>query len=195
MRVKGGIALAVAVLVTAIVPAAAQADDTPWLIGAAKVDTTPPAFDPAQDLQDFPEVDPGRQMSCPRTVYSGPRLWRFEEPYRDNNGNGEFDYPDPSNPGSGDQYCDYNHNGRWDGIFISGGNNHQAKSVHDPIDARAVAFSAGAGITTPPSMRGSSPRMRTATRSEARTVALPQASTVASSRASTVAPPRARTVA
>src|SRR5438067_2526696 len=135
---RRGIALAgaVAAIAFAAVPAAA-AGAPPWLIGAAKVDITPPAFNAAQDLQDFPDT------VCPRAVYDAPRLWRFEEPYRDNNGNGEFDYPDPSNPGSGDQYCDYNHNGRWDGTFISGGNNHQAKSVHDPIDARAVAFSAG----------------------------------------------------
>src|SRR5438132_10582657 len=146
MRVKGGIALAVAVLVTALVPAAAQADDTPWLIGAAKVDTTPPAFDPAQDLQDFPEVDPGRQMSCPRITYNGPRLWRFEEPYQDTDGSGSFSYPLSGGPGTApapEPFCDYNHNGRWDGIYLSGGADHQAKSVHDPIDARAVAFSDG----------------------------------------------------
>ena len=146
MRVKGGIALAVAVLVTAFVPAAAQADDTPWLIGAAKVDTTPPVFNAVQDLQDFPEVDPGRQMTCPRVVYSGPRLWRFEEPYQDTDGSGDFSYPVSGGPGTApapEPFCDYNHNGRWDGIYLSGGADHQAKSVHDPIDARAVAFSDG----------------------------------------------------
>src|SRR5437016_9279949 len=42
---------------------------------------------------------------------------------------------------TGDQYCDYNNNGRWDGIYLSGGIDHLAKAVHDRIDARAVAFS------------------------------------------------------
>src|SRR5947209_9128533 len=136
MRAKGGIALAGALLAIAAAAMPASAA-TPWLIGAAKVDTTPPAFDARQDLVDFPD------LVCPRAVYDAPRLWRFEEPYRDSDGNGEFDYPDPNKPGSGDQYCDFNHDGRWDGIYLSGGNDHLAKSVHDPIDARAIAFSAG----------------------------------------------------
>jgi hypothetical protein len=146
MRVKGGIALAAAMLVIAVVPAAAQADDTPWSIGAAKVDTTPPAFDAALDVQDFPPADPARQVSCPRVVYSGPRLWRFEEPYQDSDGSGDFSYPVSGDPGAApapEPFCDYNHNGRWDGIYLSGGAEHHAKSVHDPIDARAVAFSDG----------------------------------------------------
>ena len=136
MRRRGGIALAVVLAVVGAGSVPAVASAAPWLIGAAKVDVTPPAFDASQDLQDFPDA------ACPRAVFNGPRLWRFEEPYRDSDGNGEFDYPDPSQPGSGDQYCDYNHNGRWDGIYLSGGSNHLAKGVHDPIDARAVAFSA-----------------------------------------------------
>src|SRR5207302_6044840 len=137
MRGRGGIALAVVLAVVGAGSVPAVASAAPWLIGAAKVDVTPPAFDASQDLQDFPDA------ACPRAVFNGPRLWRFEEPYRDSDGNGEFDYPDPSQPGSGDQYCDYNHNGRWDGIYLSGGSNHLAKSVHDPIDARAIAFSNG----------------------------------------------------
>src|SRR5438876_1481290 len=126
-------------------PAAARAD-TPWSIGAAKVDTTPPAFDAAQDLRDFPEVDTARGITCPRIVYSGPRLWRFEEPYQDTDGSGDFSYPLSGGPGTApapEPFCDYNHNGRWDGVYLSGGADHQAKSVHDPIDARAVAFSDG----------------------------------------------------
>jgi hypothetical protein len=137
MRVGGGIVLAAAVFLIGIGAAPASAAKTPWLVGAAVVDTTPPKFDAAKDLQDFPDA------VCPRSVYSAKRIWRFEEPYRDSDGSGEFDYPDPQQPGSGDQYCDYNHNGRWDGIYLSGGSNHLAKSVHDPIDARAAAFSAG----------------------------------------------------
>jgi len=62
-----GIALAAAILAIAAAPAAAK-PAAQWRIGAAQVDTTPPAFDAAQDLKDFPEA------SCPREVYSGPRL-------------------------------------------------------------------------------------------------------------------------
>src|SRR3989442_15299261 len=75
MHVGRGIGLALAVLLVAAVPPAARAD-TPWSVGAAKVDTTPAAFDAAQDLQDFPEVDTARGITCPRAIYNGPRLWR-----------------------------------------------------------------------------------------------------------------------
>ena len=128
------------------IPGEALADPLPWAMGAAKIDTTPPAFDAAQDLQDFPEADPARATVCSRVIYSGPRLWRFEEPYQDTDGSGDFSYPVSGDPGSApapEPFCDYNHNGRWDGIYLSGGVNHLAKTVHDPIDTRAVAFSDG----------------------------------------------------
>jgi len=151
-----GVLGVLAVLFAATLPAGARAD-TPWSIGAAKVDTTPPLFDTAQDLADFPENDLARGVSCPRVTYSGPRLWRFEEPYRDTDGSGSFNYPVSGDPGAApapEPFCDYNHNGRWDGIYLSGGQNHQAVPspdpiggysgpAHDPIDARAVAFSDG----------------------------------------------------
>ena len=80
------------------------------------------AYDAAQDLQDFPEA------SCPRATFDGPRLWRFEEPYTDTDGSGDFNYPG----GSPEPFCDYNGNGRWDGIYLSGGIDHLAKFLHDP---------------------------------------------------------------
>src|SRR5436190_183629 len=123
-------------------PAAARAD-TPWSIGAAKVDTTPPAFDAAQDLRDFPEVDTARGITCPRDVYHGPRLSRFEEPYQDTDGSGAFTCPG----GTAEPCCDYNHNGRWEGIYLSGGIDQRAKFLHDPIDARAIAVTGDNGQT------------------------------------------------
>jgi uncharacterized repeat protein (TIGR01451 family) len=156
-----------AMLLVAWLPATAKADDTPWTIGAAKVDTTPARFDAAQDLIDFPEIDAARGMTCPRAVYNGPRPWRFEEPYQDTDGSGDFNYPDN---GSGvrtpEPFCDYNHNGRWEGIYESGGVDHHAHActqapdpvcpnrlagydgpAHDPIDARAMAFTGTNGQT------------------------------------------------
>jgi hypothetical protein len=144
MRAGLGIVLAGVALLVAASAAAAKPVGSSWQIGAAKVDTTPPLFDATQDLADFPEVDPGRAMTCPRAVYDGTRLWRFEEPYRDTDGSGDFNYPDN---GTGirapEPFCDYNHNGRWEGIYLSGGADHHATAIHDPIDARAVAFSDG----------------------------------------------------
>src|SRR5436309_1513205 len=149
MRVREGIAFAAALLVIAGVLivgmlGSAQADSTSWSVGAAKVDTTPAAFDETQDLQDFPEV------ACPRALYSGPRRWRFEEPYQDTDGSGDFNYPLSSDQGGApapEPFCDYNHNGRWEGIYLSGGTDHQAQTLHDPIDARAVAFTGSNGQT------------------------------------------------
>jgi hypothetical protein len=145
MRVPGGIGVALATVAIALLPAGAKAA-TPWQLGAAKVDTTPPAFDAGQDLIDFPEVDPGRQMACSRLTYNGPRRWRFEEPYTDVDGSGDFSYPVSGDPGATpapEPFCDYNHNNRWDGIYLSGGADHPPETVHDPIDARGVAFSNG----------------------------------------------------
>jgi hypothetical protein len=141
MRAPVGILLAAVALMLVALPASAQAAKPEFEVGAARVDTTPPPFDATQDLQDFPEVDPARSINCPRSTYNGPRLWRFEEPYQDTDGSGDYNYPggDPT----GEPYCDYNHNGRWDGIYLSGGIDHLAKFFHDPIDARAVAFSYG----------------------------------------------------
>jgi hypothetical protein len=147
MRSALGVVVAVGVLVGVPVPASARAETTPWSVGASLVDITPPGFDSSQDLQDFPEVDPARATTCPRSFYNGLRHWRFEEPYRDTDGSGDFSYPASGAPGSPpapEPFCDYNHNGRWDGIYLSGGVNHLAKSVHDHIDTRAVAFSDGA---------------------------------------------------
>src|SRR3989442_11697836 len=92
MHVGRGIGLALAVLLVAAVPPAARAD-TPWSVGAAKVDTTPAAFDAAQDLQDFPEVDTARGITCPRAIYNGPRLWRLPEPPQDTHGARRFTTP------------------------------------------------------------------------------------------------------
>src|SRR5439155_1710986 len=142
MHVGRAIRLVMAVLLVAAMPPAARAD-TPWSIGAAKVDTTPPAFDAAQDLQDFPEGDTARGITCPRDVYNGPRLWRFEEPYQDTDGSGDFNYPG----GTAEPFCDYNHNGRWEGIYLSGGIDQRAKFLHDPIDARAIAVTGDNGQT------------------------------------------------
>lgn len=125
----------------------AWAAATPFQVGAATADVTPPLFDSATDLADFPEADPGLATLCPRATYGGPRTWRFEEPYTDSDGSGAFSYPftDPGNGGApvGEPYCDYNHNNRWDGIYSSGGIEVHPTSVHDPIDARAIAFSDG----------------------------------------------------
>jgi len=101
--------------------------DAGWLAGAARVDTAPPAFAPSQGTSAF--------GLCP-ALFDGPTPFALEEPYLDDNGNGVFDY-------GVDLWCDANANGRWDGIFISGGVDHQAQTVHDPLDVRALAISDG----------------------------------------------------
>ncbi len=122
-----------AVLVSALaLPAAASAAGD-YLVGAARADITPP---PISDTA----AAPAAFDSCPAAVYDGPRQWAFEEPYIDTDGSGSFNYSEAGTP---EPYCDANGNGRWDGIYISGGVDDRAKSVHDPIDARAISFTAG----------------------------------------------------
>ncbi|MBV8986036.1 MAG: hypothetical protein JO248_16520 [Acidimicrobiia bacterium] len=134
VRARVVFVLALALAVAGIVPAVARQDgpaaphgEHQLLVGAALADVSPPAFDPKADAAAFP--------GCPAALFNGPRQFAFEEPYKDVQGVGHFEYPDP--------FCDANHNGRWDGIYISGGVDHVAQRVHDPIDARAIAVSDG----------------------------------------------------
>src|SRR4051794_23907733 len=120
-----------AVGAAALGPTSAGAAGAPYEVGAARANVTPP---PATDAS----AKPAAFASCPAAM-NGPRRWAFDEPYVDADGSGDFNYPD----GAPEPYCDANHNGRWDGIYISGGVDHPAGVVHDPIDARALAISDG----------------------------------------------------
>jgi hypothetical protein len=119
-------------VVAALVPSTATAQD--FRVGAAKVDVTPPPRSSGADGTTF--------VACP-VFMDGPRPFAFEEPYVDLNSSGYFDYEDPATGAQQEPYCDANHNGRYDGIYVSSGTNQLAAVVHDPIDARAVAFSDG----------------------------------------------------
>ncbi len=145
MRRTGLVLVAVAALLVSV--DATPAADTPWLVGVAKVDITPPAFDATADAAFFAAVDPVVDAACPRALFDGPRLWLYEEPYQDTDGSGDFSYPLSSPPDGGvpapEPFCDFNHNGRWDGLYVSGGIEQHARRIHDPIDVRAIAFSDG----------------------------------------------------
>jgi len=128
---SGALLVAVALLATLLAssPAPAKTPHT-WLAGAAAEKITPLPFIAARDLQEFPET------ACPRELFSGARAFDFEEPYADLNHDGAFSY-------GSDLPCDANHNGRWDGLYSSGGVDHLTEWVHDDIWARAVAISDG----------------------------------------------------
>jgi hypothetical protein len=131
------VAVAAAALVAAAcAPAAARAEG--YLVGAATVDVTPPT-----DPTEIAKVNGDSFNLCPPGLDT-PRKFAFEEPYRDINGNGRFDYADPGAGTPPEPYCDANHNGRYDGMYLSSGTNQLAALVHDKIDVRAVAFSDGA---------------------------------------------------
>jgi hypothetical protein len=95
--------------------------------GFAVVKTTPPKLGDQAPPQEF--------ASCPAGL-DGSRIFAFAEPYKDVSADKRFNYPEP--------YCDANHNGRYDGIYSSGGIDALATRVHDDIDARAVAIGDGA---------------------------------------------------
>ncbi len=71
------------------------------------------------------------------TLFTGSRLFAFEEPYVDNNVSGHYDLGDP--------YLDCNGDGRWDGNFIGGGGNtpRYYSNVADPVGARAMVVGNG----------------------------------------------------
>src|SRR3954447_25824067 len=57
-------------------------------------------------------------------------------------GSRDFSYPlNAAGAPTPEPFCDYNGNGRWDGIYVSGHVAQHALQAHDPLDARAVAFS------------------------------------------------------
>ncbi len=129
-----------AVVVLATIAGAPRADAAgTWIVGAAKREITPPLFDAAADAALFP--------NCPPAVFDGPRIFGLQEPYRDLDGSGAFNYsPDPTDPNFGqgaDPYCDANGNGRYDGMYSAGGIDHLLEWVHDPVFARALAVSDG----------------------------------------------------
>src|SRR5437764_1525204 len=129
MRVRA--CCAVALAATAIGTAATgRADAAGYEVGAARVETTPEAWSAARYAQAFPEA------TCPRALYPDHGRFLLEEPYRDLDANGRFDY-------GADVYCDANHNGRYDGIYDSGGVDRLATAVDDPLDARALASADG----------------------------------------------------
>src|SRR5947207_8827026 len=106
MRWRGVLAACAAALGLAVVAPTAASAQSQVLVGAGSGDITPPPFDPAHDEPEF-------AANCPSlSSYTGKRLFRFEEPYMDQNGNNRFDYPEP--------FCDANHSGGYDGIYLSG---------------------------------------------------------------------------
>ncbi len=128
-------AIAVCALGAAMLAPQAAAGSTPYLAGAARVSTTPPAYAARQDAAAFP--------GCNTSTYDGQRQFAFEEPYTDTDGSGDFSYPASQGGLVPEPFCDANGNGRWDGIYLSGGIGRLAKDVHDPLDARALALSDG----------------------------------------------------
>src|SRR5207245_7525160 len=70
-------------------------------------------------------------------------LWWSEQIDQDPYGARDFNFP----LRTAEPFCDYNHNGRWEGIYLSGGIDQRAKFLHDPIDARAIAVTGDNGQT------------------------------------------------
>ncbi len=97
-------------------------------VGAATASFTPPhagalAHDPAD---------------CDSTgTFNGPRHFAFEEPYKDQQASGHYDF--------GDDFVDCNGNGRWDGNLLGGGADSPRfyNHVADSVGARAMVVSNG----------------------------------------------------
>ncbi|MFN2581802.1 MAG: hypothetical protein ABR498_03565 [Candidatus Dormibacteria bacterium] len=104
-------------------------------------DGTPPANNCTTAPTNPPFVDPADCGLTPAQLQTagltGKRLFAYEEPYQDSNGNGQWD--------SGENYLDCNLDGRWDGNFIGGGSNapRYYNYVADPVGARALVVGNG----------------------------------------------------
>jgi hypothetical protein len=118
-----------------------QAADAPFTAGAAVVSFTPPCgpdgTPAANNCTPAPPGfrDPANCVAPP--LFTGRRLFAFEEPYVDRQGTGHYD--------EGDPFVDCNLDGRWDGNFIGGGSDapRYYDRVADPVTARAVVVSNG----------------------------------------------------
>lgn len=119
-------AIAVTAVALALAPAAhAVPSSTPtFAVGAAVSDITPPLYDHATNPADCD----------PTGAFDGYRKFNLEEPYKDANGDGQYEVGEP--------FIDCNHNGRFDGIFITGADKQNAV-VKDPIEARAFVVANG----------------------------------------------------
>jgi hypothetical protein len=106
-------------------------------VGAAAVDVTPPLFGQGEN----PAACAGASN------FTGPHLFSLEEPYTDTNGNGRYDEGEPfldcptPRADGGTRPPD----GRWDGIYLGGGDNgnRQPTAVLDHLWARTIVVSGG----------------------------------------------------
>ena len=118
-----------------------------FLVGAARwTSRRPTSRRPATPRSSRPSTRSSTPPARgPRTTAHAAGSTRSRTP--DTDGSGDFSYPLSSPPDGGvpvpEPFCDYNHNGRWDGIYVSGGIEEHAVRIHDPIDVRAIAFSDG----------------------------------------------------
>lgn len=112
-----------------------------FAVGAAVVSYTPPCgpdgTPTANNCTPPPPGfrDPANCVAPP--MFTGRRLFAFEEPYIDRMGTGHYDQGDP--------FVDCNADGHWDGNFIGGGSNAPRYYDHvaDPVGARAMVVNNG----------------------------------------------------
>src|SRR5215510_13556811 len=109
-----------------------------FVVGAAAVDITPPLAASAGP----------NPADCDLTgTFDGPHLFSLEEPYQDLNANGRYDAGEPfvdcptPTANGGVRPPD----GRWDGIYLDGGNGHDRipTAMLDPITARTIVVGNG----------------------------------------------------
>ncbi|HEV3230254.1 MAG TPA: hypothetical protein VGY97_12315 [Solirubrobacteraceae bacterium] len=120
---------------------AARAQTAGFLAGTGQADVTPPLAGTAAGKA----ADGSQFSSCPAALFPNQGRFALQEPFNDQNGNGQWD-PNVSLSGAPtgvpEPYCDTNGNGRWDGIYADN-NRGPVTGVHDPIDVRAIAISDG----------------------------------------------------
>ena len=137
------VGLAVGALLALAAPASAH--PYRFYAGTGHADITPPAAGTAAgDAADAQFAS--ALTNCPAAAFPASGRFALQEPFNDQNGDGQWDAGlDLNNGPNGqtpDPFCDANANGRWDGIY-SDNEFGPVMGVHDPIDVRAVALSDG----------------------------------------------------
>jgi hypothetical protein len=140
-----GVIAAAAVVLAAAGPAAAAGRGYRFYAGAGRADITPPVAGTAPGNSADAQFAPAL-AGCQAGALLGEGRFALQEPFKDLNGDGQWDAgtnlttgPNGQKP---DPFCDANANGRWDGIYSDNGFG-PVNGVNDRIDVRAIAISDG----------------------------------------------------
>jgi hypothetical protein len=168
MRIAVATVLGVCLVFALGAPAGARAAQRGFLAGAAVQDVTPPLAGTAAGAAADARFQPDAATLCPEALFPDRGRFALQEPFRDLNGDGQWDAgadlskgPDGKTP---DPFCDTNANGRWDGLYADNARGPRPEST---IQSRLAPWRSPT-VTTSPSYTCRSPRSACSTTTRSR---------------------------